>query len=373
MIFLLRLIWSCTVIGTTVKCLEADVAVTYLVVSRRAFGIIEPNETPQTLTMTMRIKNIGPENIAASPGNENFDVVAAFAESNTALNPVSIPGPVSVTGSEDQRYLELNIDDNKFMNLELSFVFPILGCSLYSHICIMIENKTYTDRNVDNNKYCHRFDNRQSEAGVVNCPPAIKPIFFNVTSPYNHTHRNGESTDLLFDVELVNSGGAVIDNPDGNFGYNISHVEISSAYDELDQNNSITTVFDVNISVATNLEANLNYWDNILVNDLKTTVELPSEECERYKYLCIVAALVPKNDSTALVTNKFCVSFGHEEVGHANCDVVPGEDPDNTWIVVVAVCSTLLGVILLTGAVLVVIKGCKPCSKSDQVRPFEFN
>ncbi|XP_070564277.1 uncharacterized protein [Ptychodera flava] len=244
------------------------------------------------------------------------------------------------------------------------------GCGLYSHICITIENKTYTDRNVDNNKDCCRFGDEQYEAGGVNCPPAIKPIFFNVTSPYNHIHRKGESTDLLFDVELVNSGGAVIDNPNGRYGYNISHVEISSAYDELDQNNSITTVFDVNISVATNLEANLNYWDNILVKYLKTTVELPSEKCDRYKYLCIVAALVTKNDSTAHVTNKFCVSFGHKEVGHADCGAAPS---DNTWIVVVAVCSTLLGVILLTGAVLVVIKGCKPCSKSDQVRPFEFN
>ncbi|XP_070578971.1 uncharacterized protein [Ptychodera flava] len=355
-----------------VESVEADLGISE-VIGPISSPTYSPDGAPTSVTFSVYFSNTGPDTIPASSSGSNFDVNLFFAESEDLLNQVEVTSSFTVVGTSPAgsiRTLQLAIDHHS-MDVSVDLVFPQDGCSIYSHLCLVIDEKLYEDPSQSNDYRCLAFDGSLFAAGVANCPSDIKPVHFNVTSPYNYLYTEGEQTDIEFDVDIVNCGGAVIDAADGD-NFNVSSVIISSSA-SIGASDVIKTEFDVDVSSATNFDVGLDYWQSTRISGVKASVELPADKCNQYSYLCVV---ISKGDNASfadsnLENNVLCTSFGNELVGSTQCKL-SSQGWSDLWIILTAVLgsSVLLALVLVT-VILGVKYRCKCCSTKTTVEPFK--
>ncbi|XP_070573182.1 uncharacterized protein [Ptychodera flava] len=291
--------------------------------------------------LSIIVINDGPDDLPTT-SDGNYDFILSLENSNTDLQYEYTFTMEFSNADEDQKESSLNNLGTATYSPNATITVPTYECGNLTYICIAINVNTdadYSDTDSSNDYACLEFGDGASKAGILECTADLYPSNFTITDPTsNFVYPLGSDKTISIDILIDNIGWVAInETSDGSANFEFS--AFISDSDDLDEVNATYIEFDVDTGSAYNLSAGIAATDKIWMYNLQTDINIPSEDCDIYQYVCMKVTAPSNADYTDGDTenNEVCIQFGDLEDGYA------GNSPCSGCVIQVS-----LGLLLVT-------------------------
>jgi len=306
-------------IATTSDLTVLSVSVTTPVPNDGATSFISGVDTYTELDIN--IFNFGGDALPTT-ADGNFDLILSLEHAETNLQ-YSYTFNLTFSTSDQSKFSDpLASTAGEAFSPNATITIPTEECGNLSYICVTIDhnvNAGYDDDDSTNDFACIAFGDGSSLAGIKECTADLQPNNFTITDPSsNFVYKINSDRTITVDLEVDNIGWeAINETDDGSSNYDFT--AYISTSDDLDEVNVTYVEFSVDTSSAYNLSSGIAAGGSMWIYGLQTDINIPSEDCEIYEYLCFKVSVPTNADYTDGDTsnNEVCIEFGDVEDGYA--------------------------------------------------------